>query len=102
MTTMLLKSKTELILSQLESVISNSLFYSDISRIVENLFSINELKTLCTNKLKETNNTKLRKVFINTSQIDNILSNDLIVKILQYCETKEYRKIPCLSKSFKV
>ena len=91
--------------NQLDSMIDDCKNLNDISKIMlSGLFSLNELKLLCKNKINNSNinNYTLRKSYINCQSIDDLLGNDLMVKILKYINTKEYSKYPILSKSFKV
>ena len=81
--------------------IEGSKHVCDLLAIMNSLFDLKELKLICKNKLKETNDKlKIRKLHFNSNPIYNILSKDLIVNILKFNETKEYPTMFCVSKTF--
>ena len=97
----LYQNLTKPIYKSLEKQIESSNLISDLLPIMNSLFDLKELKIICKNKLKESNNKlKIRKVYLNSNPISNILSKDLIVNILKFNETKEYPTMFCLSKTF--
>ena len=97
----LYQNRTKSLSQSLDQQIESSNLISDLLPIMNSLFDLKELKIICKNKLKELNNKlKIRKVYFNSNPFYNILTNDLIIHILKFNETKEYPTMFCLSKTF--
>ena len=72
----------------------------------KDLLPFEDTKSLLSNKLKQLNNSnetssqiQLQNVYFETSPIDEILSNDIFVKIIKYLDSSHYKYIPLLSKN---
>ena len=77
-------------------------FLDDLLPFISSMLSIQEIKQLLQSKLNaaiESDHSKMRSIYIESSSITEILPSDIVVKCIKFLDTDHYKYLPLLSKS---